>query len=280
MPRTMPKFNVKELINKKVNPHITMETNEIIPPESAPVRDDYDPDDFLSDLNNDNFVSQSEIEKASKEQKKLQKEQEKEQQKINKERKQREKEMESLNKKKSISKKTEENELFSEKGSELYGKDKLQIIAKIQQYKLLFLEIKALQKLKIKKNPSLDELHIYLAECEALVETDSLETFLTDSILQTVKMVEYASVRTKYNISGLSNMLKANPQFNSLSKQLYLKYKVFSQVPPEYQMLMLVSTSTWICLQKNKKDTEPSKSKISMNKPLDNPNVFDSDAEN
>jgi hypothetical protein len=46
-------------------------------------------------------------------------------------------------------------------------------------------------------------------------------------------------------------MLKMNPQFNSLAKQLYLKYGNFMSVPPESQMLLLVFTTTYICINKN-----------------------------
>lgn len=272
MSRKIPELDFKGLMNKTLGKSST-QVLDIIPEESTPILTDTG-DDFLGDLNNDKFISKSEIEKQNKQKLKEQKEQEKNEQKQSRQRKQFEKEQEKNNKKSAKTIKDEENELFTEQGSEIYGRDKLKIIAKIQQYKLLFPEIKALQKLKVKKNPSLDELHIYLTECEALVETDTLEQFLTDSILQTFKMVEYASVRTKYNISGLSEMLRLNPQFNSLSKQLYLKYKVFSQVPPEYQMLMLVSTSAWICLQKNKKDEISISKKEIFNKPV-NTNMFD-----
>ena len=33
---------------------------------------------------------------------------------------------------------------------------------------------------------------------------------------------------------------------------MYLKYGVFSKIPPEYQLTILVSTSAYICINKNK----------------------------
>ena len=37
---------------------------------------------------------------------------------------------------------------------------------------------------------------------------------------------------------------------------MYLKYNVFNKIPPEYQLCILVSTSAYICINKNKnKDT-------------------------
>jgi hypothetical protein len=46
-------------------------------------------------------------------------------------------------------------------------------------------------------------------------------------------------------------LLQNNKQFNSLLKQLFLKYQVFSNVPPEYQLVLIVSTSAYICRNKN-----------------------------
>ena len=92
---------------------------------------------------------------------------------------------------------------------------------------------------------------------EILVELDSVDDFLTDSILQSLKVVENVSATTtNYNISGLSDLLKNNKQFHTLCKQLYIKYNCFSQVPPEYQMMFLISTSMYICRNKNIKKNE------------------------
>jgi hypothetical protein len=150
--------------------------------------------------------------------------------------------------------KAEEDELFSDKGSEILGKDKRILISKIQQYKSLFPEV--FKKFKIKQNATCEELTEYLEEMDIMVSTDSVEQFLTDSIMQSLKMIEGASSYTKYDISGLTDLLKGNKQFNTLMKQLYIKYKVFSQVPIEYQAILLVSTTAYICLMKNKKKKE------------------------
>jgi hypothetical protein len=86
--------------------------------------------------------------------------------------------------------------------------------------------------------------------------------FLTDSILQCIRIVEGVTVRSeKYNISGCADMLKTNPEFHNLTKQMYIKYKVFSKVPPEMQLLMLISTTAWIAKVKN--------SSVAMNSYLD-----------
>jgi chemotaxis protein histidine kinase CheA len=233
-------------------------------------------DEDLNELTRSRYVSKSAAEKdmksrkeqekeIEKENKKMEKELEKEQKKREKEMKDAEKSVEKAAKLAEKAQKTAENEstrkvkaednaLFSKKGSELYGRDKLELISKINQYKVLFPDNKKLQALKLKKNSTIEDLQQYLAECDAIIETDSVEAFVTDSILHCLKMVEMVSTRTRYNIRGLSEMLRATPQFNTLTRQLYIKYKVFGSAPPETQLLLLVATSTWVCLEKNKAD--------------------------
>ena len=59
-----------------------------------------------------------------------------------------------------------------------------------------------LKKFKIKPNLSIDQLKACLDEMEAIVETSSIDQFMTESILQSIKLIEAGSARTKYNISG------------------------------------------------------------------------------
>ena len=142
------------------------------------------------------------------------------------------------------------NDLFDDNGSEIIGRDRRVIINKLNQYRNLF--PKELVKFKVKKGASTQELQAYLDEMATIVETSSYDHFLTDSILQAIKLGEGASKFTKYDISGCADMLKANPQFNALMKQLYVKYNVFSKIPVEFQLLLLVSTTAYICSSKNK----------------------------
>jgi len=115
----------------------------------------------------------------------------------------------------------DDNSLFSEKGTEILGQERRVLLSKIQQYKNLFPE--ELKKFKIKKNCSTQDLHLYLSEMEVIVNTDSVEQFLTDSIIQCIKLTEGVSSYTKYDISGCADMLKGNKQFHTLCKQLYIK---------------------------------------------------------
>ena len=96
----------------------------------------------------------------------------------------------------------------------------------------------------------------YLAEMDSMVECESVEQFVLDSILQSIKMIEGVSSYTKYDIQGLSDLLKQNKQFHQLSKQLFIKYKIFSALPPEYSLMILVTTSAYICNNKNKRRGE------------------------
>jgi len=150
----------------------------------------------------------------------------------------------------------DDNSLFSERGTEILGQERRVLLSKIQQYKNLFPD--ELKKFKIKKHCSTQDLKLYLEEMEVIVNTDSVEQFLTDSIIQCIKLTEGVSSYTKYDISGCADMLKGNKQFHTLCKQLYIKYKVFSNIPPEYSIVILVATTAYICKNKNtrKKDLE------------------------
>ena len=114
-----------------------------------------------------------------------------------------------------------------------------------------------LSKFRMKKNANVDELREALQEMEVLVETNSVDGFVLDSICQCIKLVEGVSSVTKnYNIQRMANLLKANMQFNNLCKQLFIKYGVFRSVPPEYQLMLIVSTTAYICSNKNKRKSE------------------------
>jgi hypothetical protein len=159
----------------------------------------------------------------------------------------------------------ENEELYADDATPILGKDRLQVIKKIESYKILFKD--ELKNFKLAKNPTIDMLEMALAEIETIIELGTIDSFITDSIIQCIKLTEGASSYTKYNLTGLSALLKENKQFHNLLKQLYLKHKVFSEVPPEYQLLMLVTTTGILCVQKNS-------SKNQMNDRLNEPMVF------
>lgn len=134
-------------------------------------------------------------------------------------------------------------------------KDKILLNHKIKQYKLLFPD--ELKSYKVSPTASVSKLKAHLEEIEILISLDSVDTFIMESVFYSIKMIEGFSARTKnYNIEGLADMLKQNPDFIKLAKQLYLKYNTFENIPPEYQMMMIVATSTYVCLQKNKNKSQ------------------------
>ena len=81
----------------------------------------------------------------------------------------------------------------------------------------------------------------------------TVDDFITDSVLQCIKIVEgITSLTRNYNVSGLSEILKSNPQFHKLMKTLYIKYNTFAEIPAEYQLILIILTSSYICMQKNR----------------------------
>ena len=98
------------------------------------------------------------------------------------------------------------------------------------------------------------ELQSYVDEMEVIVSIDSTEKFIMDSFFASVQMVEGVSAYTQnYDITGLSNILKNNISFQSVAKQLYVKYGSFAKCPPEGQAIFILVTSMYICTQVNRK---------------------------
>jgi hypothetical protein len=153
-------------------------------------------------------------------------------------------------KKKAKSKK--EDEFYSDEPTEIQGKEILILKTKVSEYKALFAT--ELKSFKVKKNPSIQDLEDVLKEMEAIVSCGTIDTFVTDSILQIIRMTEGMSQRfNNMDITGTAEALKSNKQFHSLCKLLYVKYKVFSEIPAEVQLIMIVSTTAYMCTMSNKK---------------------------
>ena len=243
-------------------PEITIEEPEPIinEPEPEPEPETFEIDDnFLSELNNSNFQKEIEEEELNKQIIEKQKEYEKELIKQQKQKEKYEKEQEKFLKEiqkeavkaeRSNNKKIDNDDLYSDNGTEIKGKEKLLLLHKIKQYKSLFPD--ELKQFKIKQNASVFELKQYIDDIDVIVSTSDVDQFLTDSILQCIKLIEVPTSRTKnFNITGLSDLLKSNKQFHQLCKKLYLKYGCFDAIPPEYQLVLLVATTAWVCRNKN-----------------------------
>lgn len=231
-----------------------------------------DVEDLFSDLNNENYVSEEvDVKKSKSEKEKIKLE--KEQLKLDiarakeEERKQKllEKEMNKVPKVAKTKILQTEDDLFSSTPTELLGLDKRQLLKRISEYKSLFPE--QLKSFKIKKNPTLEDLQLVISEMDAIVSTDTVEAFCTDAVLGVVGLAENISTRGRFNITGTAEMLRQQPKFHQLCKQLYIKHKVFSNVPPEMQLIMMIGMTAMVAGQNNAK-----REKISnfLNQPVKN----------
>lgn len=220
------------------------------------VEEEEEIDDFLADLGSDRFTIKPEVnEKQQKQEASELKKMVAEQAREHKRQLAEQKRQDAQAKKQSKSKKNkndddDDGETFSGDGTPILGKDKILLMKKVQQYKSLFPD--ELKGFKVKKNPSPQELSDALEEMSVLVEVGSMDEFMMSSVLSCIKLVEGASSVTNYDIRGCADMLKNNKEFHKLSKVLFIKYNVFSKIPPEFQMVLLVSTTAYMCSQKNK----------------------------
>ena len=207
-----------------------------------------DNSEFLNELQNDQYVNQIELIKKQdiedKKQDKIDKKQNKINSKISKAQKIEEKQIK-------IQEKLQEKEKkINNDSTEIIGKTKRQLLTKINKYKKLFKS--ELSDYKINKNGSEDELKNHIINIQDLLDCNEVDNYINDSIFHCIKMIEPFTSKTRYDLTGLSNMLKMNPQFDTMCKKLLLKYNCFTNTPIEYQMIMLVSTSVYLTIQMNK----------------------------
>jgi hypothetical protein len=219
-------------------------------------------DAFLEELGRDQYIpkpSKAVMQKEEKAQakalKKMQMDQEREAKRHAKEAMRQEtarlKEAKKCAKSKSKSEDNDNDSLFGGEPTEIMGKDKILLLRKAKQYKTLFPS--ELKTFKLKKNPSVKDLADAVQEMEIMVETGGVNEFLEDSVIQCIKVLENVSaVSPRYDVRGMSLMLQHNPQFKKLSKILFVKYNINQNIPPEFQMLMLVGTSAMLANNKNR----------------------------
>ena len=137
--------------------------------------------------------------------------------------------------------------------TEILGKDRRILMAKICMYKDMFkVELKH-TKFRIKKGATLQDLEGILDEMQTIVSINGMEAFTLDIILGSLKLVEGVSTMTQnFDISGLADALKENPEFCKLVKLLFIKYQSFAQTPPEYRLIFIVMVNAVICTRMNK----------------------------
>ena len=203
---------------------------------------------FLDEMENDKYVNQIEIDKKQeiedKKQNKIDMKQNKLDSKITKAQKLEEKQRKIEEK----IKEKEENKI--NESTEIISKNKRSLLAKINKYKKLFKT--ELSDYRINKNASEDELKNHITNIQDLLDSSEVDNYINDSIYHCIKMIEPFTSNTRYNITGLSAMLKMNEQFSIMSKKMMLKYNCFSNTPLEYQFIMCISTSVYLTIQMNK----------------------------
>ena len=215
-------------------------------------------DTFLAELGSDQYLpkpTKQNLKDQAKANKKELLEQERENKRQAKEAKREEVARMKEMKKKGKNQDDDNDSLFGGEPTEIMGKDKILLLRKAKQYKTLFpVELKTF---KLKKNPTVKDLADAVEEMEIMVETGGVNEFLEDSVIQCIKLIENVSaISPRYDVRGMSLMLQTNPQFKKLSKILFVKYNVYQNIPPEFQMLMLVSTCAMLANNKNRGKAE------------------------
>jgi hypothetical protein len=123
-----------------------------------------------------------------------------------------------------------------------------------------------LKKLKINKKLSVPELNLVLDEIQAILDCSNTDSFMMEGIYSSLKVIENVSSLSKnYNIQGLVEILKSNTEFNKICRQLFVKYNCYTKVEPEYKLFFIISVSSFIVIQKNRKMNEIENY---LNKPL------------
>ena len=208
----------------------------------------------LDNLQNDKYISKIQLELDKKKEDKIKLDNEKKIDKIqNREIKAQKQilEKERIEKKQEekLEKDKEELDENDEFNSQIMGRTKRELYNSIGKYKELFKE--ELKNFKIKKNASVEELQSYISEMQVIIETTSIDSFLMDSLYTGLSLIEPITQKTKFDIRGLSDILKTNKQFNSLTKQMLLKYGCYSNVGPEYQVILIIISSVYVIVNKN-----------------------------
>lgn len=143
----------------------------------------------------------------------------------------------------------------------IYGKTKLVLIQRLQEYKRIFPQ---LENFHYSNEQDEEELQSVLVEFQSIIQINNQNEFIEDTIFNTIRMCEGTTSKTKYDISGLSIVLKHNAQFIQCLKLLHLKYSSFLEVPIEVQTALIVAVSISLVINKNQ-------SKSSRDSYLDEP---------
>ena len=98
-----------------------------------------------------------------------------------------------------------------------------------------------------------EDLDKYIEEVDAILATSKLDSFMTEAVHYIINVVEKMSLMTKdYDLSGLSDSLRNNREFQDLIRLLSIKYNTFQNVSPEIQLAIIVASTSYITIMTNR----------------------------
>lgn len=148
-------------------------------------------------------------------------------------------------------------DIFGSSPTPLLGADRRELLTRIREYKTMFSDIAEVKNFKVKPNATEQELNNAIAELETIVNCGSVQQLTDQMVLAAIRVVEGVSSRTeRFDITSTADMLEGNPEFHRLSKQLAIKYRVYNAVPVEYQMMLLILSTSMVARQKNMRSAE------------------------
>ena len=211
----------------------------------------------MESLDNNHFISTIEVQKNKKIELKKEKEREQQEKKMERAEKKREREekkslsIQSKGEKKTSVLNLEDNidfmELDVEENLDQRTK-KGTLIKKLQKYKESFPE---LAHIKINAKESPEKLQETITECQQILETNWIDSFITESFHKILEQIEPLTVHTKCNIKNLSATLRRDEHFCHLMKQCSLKYGSFVHVSCEYSLIMSIIGTSYLVIVQN-----------------------------
>ena len=128
---------------------------------------------------------------------------------------------------------------------------------KVKQYQLLFPdETAAFFKTPLGKklNKTMDELNTCIAELDILVNmgAQGYDCFINEMICASVASAEKYGKLVRCDISGLSARLRANKEFDSICKRIFMKYgSSYSTFSIEVQLCCIIVVQGFIQMKEN-----------------------------
>lgn len=145
-------------------------------------------------------------------------------------------------------------DLFGAQASPILGIDRRELLIRVKEYKTLFADIAEVKAFKIKEGATVEQLQAAVDELDIIVSSSGTQQLCDNMVLSAIRMAEAASSRTpRFDITGTADMLQGNVEFHRLVKQLSIRYRVFSRLPPEYQLALMITSTAMIARNANQR---------------------------